>query len=97
MSGSPLSTRRRAAMNATDVHTKTTTVTVPTGPIACEGCRRQIERCLCEDHRVASAHVDAAHGLAHAEVRAGGPTADELAELVACACEIGRASCRERV
>jgi hypothetical protein len=61
----------------------TTVLTVPTGLIACEGCRAIVEERLWRSPHVLEVHVDAPHRAAHVEVREGTVSADELAELVA--------------
>src|SRR5215211_6940250 len=73
-------------MSITHTHSTLTTLTVPTGQLACECCRDQVEQQLRQHPHVQSVHFDWGHQVAHVQVDAGGPTAEELAELVACAC-----------
>ncbi|HEX2173183.1 MAG TPA: heavy metal translocating P-type ATPase [Dehalococcoidia bacterium] len=61
----------------------TETLLVPTGAIACDGCRAIVEERLRRHPDVLSVHVDATRQSAHVEVRRGRVTAEELAELVA--------------
>src|SRR5262249_19536681 len=61
----------------------TTTLTVPTGRIACAGCRAIVAERLRANPHVLAVHVDDAHQVAHVTVHDGAATAEELAELVA--------------
>jgi P-type Cu2+ transporter len=60
-----------------------TTLTVPTGPIACDGCREIVERRLRANPHVRQIHVDALHQVAHVDVDDQSVRAEELAELIA--------------
>ncbi len=62
-----------------------TTLAVPTGRIACEGCAAIVEARLRQSPHVLGVHVDAEHQVAHVQVYEGTVTAEELAELVATA------------
>src|SRR5829696_796277 len=64
-------------------HDRTTTLAVPTGRIACAGCRAIVEERLRRNPHVVAVHVDDAHQLAHVTVHDGAATTAELAELVA--------------
>lgn len=61
----------------------TSTLTVPTGRIACQGCRSIVEQRLRRNPRVLGVHVDDARQVAHVTVHDGATTVEELAELVA--------------
>ncbi|HEY3080155.1 MAG TPA: copper-translocating P-type ATPase [Chloroflexota bacterium] len=61
----------------------TATLAVPTGRIACAGCRAIVEARLRRSPHVLGVHVDADRRIAHVTVHAGAVTVDELAELVA--------------
>src|SRR5713101_7405424 len=73
-------------MNTAQAQPSTTILTVPTDSLACCCCRDLVEERLRQQPGVVSAHVDLEHQVAQVQVRDGGPTAAELAELVACAC-----------
>src|SRR5919108_1200057 len=60
-----------------------TTLAVPTGRIACAGCKAIVERRLHSNPHVLGVHVDARNQVAHVQVHAGMVTAEELAERVA--------------
>jgi len=60
-----------------------TTLVVPTGAIACEGCAAIVEARLRQNPHVLRVHIDAQQRVAHVEVHDGMATAEELAELVA--------------
>ena len=60
-----------------------TMIVVPTGPIACDGCKAIVEQRLRQNPHVVSVHIDAGHQVAHVGVHEGHATAEELAELVA--------------
>jgi len=60
-----------------------TTLAVPTGRVACEGCAAIVEARLRQNPHVLSVHVDADHQLAHVKVDESPVSAAELAELVA--------------
>jgi Cu2+-exporting ATPase len=62
------------------------TLTVPTGPLACEACTTCVEDRLREHRHVTGVHVDTRHEVAHVTVHEGTVTADQLAELIAEAC-----------
>jgi len=66
--------------NATD---GSSTIAVPTGRIACEGCAAIVEQRLRQSPHVLGVHIDAEHQVAHVQVHEGRVTAAELAELVA--------------
>jgi Cu2+-exporting ATPase len=61
----------------------TATLTVPTGRIACAGCRAIVEERLRGNPHVLAVRVDDVHRQAHVTVHAGMATVDELADLVA--------------
>ncbi len=61
----------------------TTTIAVPTGVVACEGCAAIVEARLRQNPHVVRVHIDAHQRVAHVEVHDGMATAEELAELVA--------------
>src|SRR3989304_502003 len=65
------------------LHASTTTLVVPTGVIACEGCAAIVEARLRQNPHVVRVHIDARQQVAHVEVHDGMATAEELAELVA--------------
>ncbi len=64
----------------------TSTLAVPTGRIACEGCAAIVEARLRTSPHVLGVHVDAAHQVAHVQVHEGTVSAKDLTELVAGAC-----------
>jgi copper chaperone CopZ len=57
----------------------TTTLAIPTGRIACEGCAAIVERRLRTSPHVLGVHVDAEHQVAHVQVDEGMVTAEALA------------------
>src|SRR5215217_3725757 len=63
-----------------------TTLTIPTGALACEACVTCVEDRLRENPHVTGVHVDTKHGVAHVTVHEGMVTAEDLAETVAAAC-----------
>src|SRR5688500_17684375 len=62
-----------------------TTITVPTGFVACGCCRDTIEKRLRQQPLVRSVRANWEREVVEIDVD-DGTTADELAELVACAC-----------
>jgi hypothetical protein len=64
----------------------TTTLTVNTGPLACEACVTCVEERLRQNPHVTGVHVDGQHQVVHVQVHEGMVTAQELAELVAEGC-----------
>ena len=56
-----------------------TTLAIPTGRIACEGCAAIVERRLRTSPHVLGVHVDAEHQVAHVQVDEGMVTAEALA------------------
>jgi Cu2+-exporting ATPase len=60
-----------------------TTLTVPTGPIACDGCREIVETRLRANPHVQQIHVDAKNHQAHVDVDDRSVRVEELAELIA--------------
>ncbi|MCC6178463.1 MAG: HAD-IC family P-type ATPase, partial [Chloroflexi bacterium] len=62
------------------------TLSVDTGPLACEACEACVEQRLRQHPHVTGVHVDGLHQVAHVQVHEGMVTAEELAELVAQGC-----------
>ncbi len=60
-----------------------TTLTVPTGPIACDGCREIVEARLRANPHVQQIHIDAKNHQAHVDVDDGSVRVEDLAELIA--------------
>lgn len=60
-----------------------TLLTIPTGLIACEGCREIVREQLARHPHVVSVYVDAEQRVAHVDVDSSEVRAEELAELVA--------------
>ncbi len=80
----PSSHQHHLAPPAGEEHPQTT-LAVPTGRIACEGCAAIVEAQLRQNSHVLGVHVDGEHQVAHVRVHAGSVTAEELADQVATA------------
>ncbi|MDP8923518.1 MAG: heavy-metal-associated domain-containing protein, partial [Chloroflexota bacterium] len=63
-----------------------TTLTVPTGRVACDACVKAVEERLRSNPGVLAVHVDAEQEVAHVTVHPGAFTVEELAEQAAGAC-----------
>jgi P-type Cu2+ transporter len=72
-------------MSTTQIHPTTTTITIPTGFVACCCAREMIEERLHQHPHVRSVRFDLDREVVEVQVD-NGTSASELAELVACTC-----------